>query len=209
MINKVNSIENNIQELKNKNNKLEKEIENLKNNTKSRIDNAIIKDEELNLIEEAIKNKFHTNIKRYELLLRGSRDGFHSNNFHQKCDGKNNTITFILTKYGRRFGGFTEATWDQSGQWKKYPNSFIFSLDNKEIYYIKNNANCILCYKNGNPNFLGFGEGHDFKLYNNCNENNCSYDNSGVIFETNGKKYALAGSYNFSVKDYEVFQLLL
>ena len=91
----------------------------------------------MSLIEEAIKNKLHTNIKRYELLLRGSRDGFLSQNFHQKCDGKNNTISFILTKKGRRFGGFTEATWDQTGKWKKDPNSFVFSLDNKEIYYIK------------------------------------------------------------------------
>ena len=33
--------------------------------------------------------------KRLNLIYRASRDGFKSSNFHEKCDGKENTITFI------------------------------------------------------------------------------------------------------------------
>ena len=77
------------------------------------------------------------------MLIRGSKDGFSAKDFHSKCDGKDYTVAFIETKNGRRFGGFTEVKWDQSETWKKGPNSFIFSLDNKEIYYIKNNEDCI------------------------------------------------------------------
>ena len=107
-----------------------------------------------------------------------------------------------------RFGGFTEETWDQSQTWKKGPKSFIFSLDKKEIYYNKNDSDSIYCY-GIDDNGLAFGSGHDFKLSNNCNENNLSYDNSGYSFDTKGKIYSLADQNYFSVKDYEVFKIYL
>ena len=143
------------------------------------------------------------------MLIRGSKDGFSAKDFHSKCDGKDYTVAFIETKNGRRFGGFTEVKWDQSQTWKKGPNSFIFSLDNKEIYYIKNNEDCIYCYNRENSNFLAFGSGHDFKLYDNCNKNNNAYEHSGGSYDTNGKKYPLVGEEHFCVKDYEVFKIYL
>jgi hypothetical protein len=33
--------------------------------------------------------------KRLELIYRASRDGYKSSDFHSKCNGKKNTITFI------------------------------------------------------------------------------------------------------------------
>ena len=129
--------------------------------------------------------------------------------FHSKCDNKSYTLSLVETNEGRRFGGFTDITWDQSESWKKSNNSFIFSLDNKEVYYNKSGKDSIYCYNSKSQHGLAFGEGHDFKLYDNCNLNNQSYDDSGSSFETNGKKYALAGQYNFSVKDYEVYKIYL
>ena len=70
------------------------------------------------------------------MLIRGSEDGFGSVDFHNKCDGNNFTVSFIETTDGRRFGGFTEESWDEN-KWKMAPKSFIFSFDNKEIYYVK------------------------------------------------------------------------
>ena len=35
---------------------------------------------------------------KFELLLRGSRDGFTPKKFHTLCDGKPNTVTFIKVK---------------------------------------------------------------------------------------------------------------
>ena len=98
-------------------------------------------------------------IKNYELLIRGTRDGFEEKDFHNKCDGHNFTVAFIETTDGKRFGGFTEETWDQSDLWKKAPKSFIFSLDNKEIYYYKSGKNSIYCYKNGAQNFFRIWRG--------------------------------------------------
>ena len=190
---------------------LEKQIQRLndkKETSKFNIDSVIIKSNELNLIEEGIKHNFNKSIRNFELLIRGSKDGFTSNDFHNKCDNKNFTMAFIETTDGRRFGGFTEEVWDQSG-WKKGPRSFIFSLDNKEIYYLREGKNAIHCYKKGDSNFLGFGEGHDFKLYDNCDKNYNCYDSSGTSFNTNGKNYALAGKYNYCVKDYEVHKIYL
>ena len=92
---------------------------------------------------------------------------------------------------------------------EKRPKSFIFSLDNKEIYYSKIGKNSIYCYSSLNPNFLGFGEGHDFKLCSGCNKNNSSYDRSGNSYDTKGRNYALAGKNNFCVKNYEVFKINL
>lgn len=37
---------------------------------------------------------------KWELLYRGSRDGFLAENFHFRCDGKNKTLTIIKTKEG-------------------------------------------------------------------------------------------------------------
>ena len=191
---------------------LEKQIQRLndkKETSKFNIDSVIIKSNELNLIEEGIKHNFNKSIRNFELLIRGSKDGFTSNDFHNKCDNKNFTVTFVETTDGRRFGGFTEEYWDQSDKWKTAPKSFIFSLDNKEIYYCNEGKDAIYCYPNKNPNFLGFGKAHDFKLCDNCDKNYICYDSSGNSFNTNGKNYALAGKHYFCVKDYEVHKIYL
>ena len=97
-------------------------------------------------------------IKEYKLLFKGKRDGFGSKDFHSKCDYKSYTVSFVKSKEGRRFGGFTDVEWDQSDSFKKGSNGFIFSLDNNEIYYNKNSNYNIRCYSNYDPIFGG----HDF-----------------------------------------------
>ena len=188
-------------------NTLEKQMEKQKETKETFINSVIIKGDEYNLIKEGIKHNFNKSIRNFELLIRGSEDGFKSKDFHEKCDNQNLTVAFVETTDGKRFGGFTEEVWDQSDKWKKDPKSFIFSLDRKEIYYCKEGRDAIYCYPSINPNFLGFGEGHDFKLFENCDKNVSCYDNSGSSFNTNGKKYALAGKHNFCVKDYEVHKI--
>ena len=209
-------------EFENKIKELEKENQNLKENfelynkvflpteeikrLKSiNIDSHILKIYEINLIEKGVQKNLKKKINKYTLLFRASRDGYRTSNFHSKCDGKSNTVTLVETMTGRRFGGFTDAQWDQSGNYKTGSNGFIFSLDNNEIYYNKNNQYNIYCHSNGGPTFGG----NDFYICDSCNSDGSSYDNSGNSYETNGKKNALAGSYNFLVRDYEVFQLEL
>ena len=204
-------------------NELKNEINNMKTNTnnfmnasgynielfndfKKTIDSQIIRYDELSLIDDGIKYKFNKKVKNYKLLFRASRDGFRANDFHSKCDGKNYTITFVITSIGRRFGGFTDQAWDQSGNYKTGSNGFIFSLNNKEIYYNKNSSYNIRCHSSYGPSF---GGGYDFYICDNCNTSYSSYNNSDHSYETYGKKCVMAGTYNFYVKDYEVFQIEL
>ena len=170
------------------------------------INTYIMKYNELNLIETGVKNNLNKKVKKYTLLFRASRDGFGASNFHSKCDGKSNTVTLVETLTGRRFGGFTDVAWDQSSGYKSGSNGFIFSLDDKAIYYNKNNSYNIYCGSDRGPTF---GSGHDFYICDNCNSRNSSYNNSDSSYGTNGKKNAMAGEYNFLVKDYEVFLLEL
>jgi hypothetical protein len=50
--------------------------------------------------------------KHFEVLWRGSRDGFGAKEFHERCDGHANTLTVILDTKGNIFGGFTPLEWD-------------------------------------------------------------------------------------------------
>ena len=130
-------------------------------NGKKKFDSNIIRYSELSLINDSIKHNFNKKIAKYELLFRSSRDGFAALNFHSKCDGKNYTVTFIETLIGRRFEGFTDQSWDQSGNYKTGSNGFIFSLDNKEIYYNKNSSYNIYCNSGYGSTF---GGNFDFRL---------------------------------------------
>jgi len=49
--------------------------------------------------------------QKWELIYKGSRDGFENSDFHAKCDGKLNTLTVIRTESGNIFGGFTKKEW--------------------------------------------------------------------------------------------------
>ena len=172
---------------------------------KKNVNSDIMKYFELNLIETGIKKKQNKTIKKLTLLFRASRDGYSSSNFHSKCDGKVNTLILVKTTNSRRFGGYTECQWDQSNSYKTGPYSFIFSFDNKKIYYSKNGSNSIYGYSSYGPYF---GSSPDFYINNSCNSNDSS-ENMGNSYENEGKKYPLTGSSNFLVSDYEVYQLEL
>ena len=172
---------------------------------KETIDSHIMKYNGLNLIETGVKNRLNKKIKKSRLLFRASENSYKASNFHSKCDGNNNTLTLVKTANGKRFGGFTDAKWDQNNSsYKSGSNGFIFSLDNNEIYYNKNSSYNIYGASGYGPYF---GSG-DFYISDNCRTNN-SNENMGSSYENNGKKYPLTGYSNFLVEDYEVFQLEL
>jgi hypothetical protein len=56
--------------------------------------------------------------RKWNLLYRGSRDGFAAASFHSKCDHKSNTLTLIETTKGFSFGGFTPIPWDSNSGYK-------------------------------------------------------------------------------------------
>ena len=184
------------------------------------IGSQIIKYNEYNVIESWIRKVLGKNVKYFNLIFRASRNGYRAEDFHQKCDGKKNTIVVVQARNrkrfggftivvvqarnGKRFGGFTEAKWDKSNGYKTGNHGFLFSLDKREIYCNKNNNYDIYCYSDKGPTF---GGGHDLFIDDNCNKNNENYDNSSHSYDTDGQKNALAGTKYFYVEDYEVYQL--
>ena len=160
-----------------------------------------------NLTNEGSRRNFNKHIKNYKLLYKASIDGYDSEDFHNICDGISYTITLILTKDHQLFGGFTDQKWDKSNTFKKGDKGFIFSINNNEIYYNRNNDYNIYCSEKDGPIFGNF----DIKISNNCNQNNYSYDGTDGndrAYNTPGNEYVLAGKKNFYVLDYEVYQII-
>ena len=147
-----------------------------------------------NLVKSWLDNKFFI----AELLFRKTKDGSEIKNFHEKCDNKGNTIIFIETKKGNKFGGYTTLSWGGSGS-KKDKSAFLFSFNNKEKYISQNDNDSIYCSSYYGPTFgtkykqqvvgfppIGFGYrfGYNELLYNSNNNQFSSYNNS-YVEETN------------------------
>jgi hypothetical protein len=152
--------------------------------------------------------------QKWKLLYRGGFDGFGSSAFHSKCDGKHNTLTIIKSTMGYVFGGYTNSFWDQSGSSKADSGSFIFSLKNKNSNPLK-----LKCIKYENSIYCNrqygatFGGGFDICIHTDSDANNNSYSNLGHSFQlplghdynADSTKSFLAGSYQFQVKEIEIF----
>jgi hypothetical protein len=177
------------------------------------ISSVIIKTE-----DEKIKFRnlcgFDFNIK-WTLLYRASLDGFGAAEFHRKCDGKSNTLAIIKTTDDYVF---TKIAWYQSQSYGADSSVFIFSLINKENTPLKMDiksdkyANAVYFHPNHG---LTFGAVHDLQIADFSNNNRNSYSNLSHSYKfekytygTNEAKQFLAGSYNFKVKEIEVFQMV-
>jgi hypothetical protein len=148
---------------------------------------------------------------KFKLLLRGSRDGFTPEKFHELCDGKPNTVTFIKVKGVEEIlGGYNPLKWETTGKWRETNDSFIFSFKNKNIknailskviravYALDYSAKC-------GPTFGGDLILSSYKYYNS--------DASTAFNKTYCKKNFYEKMIrdtedNFSIEDYEVFQII-
>jgi hypothetical protein len=76
---------------------------------------------------------------KFQLLLRGSRDGFTPKKFHELCDNKQNTVVFIKVKGTEEIlGGYNPIIWSsRSWSWGKTKESFIFSFKNENNNLLK------------------------------------------------------------------------
>ncbi|RGB27410.1 hypothetical protein C1646_769142 [Rhizophagus diaphanus] len=67
-------------------------------------------------------------------LLKGSRDGITPKKFHELCDGKPKTVTFIKVKGNEEIlSGHNPLKWETTDEWCYSKDSFIFSFNNKNI----------------------------------------------------------------------------
>jgi hypothetical protein len=162
----------------------------------------------------SIFDKFR--FKKWNLLYRGTRDGFGSGAFHTRCDGHANTLTIILTTKGYVFGGFSPISWDSSNAYKAdmTKESFLFSLisprsKEPQKFPLLNTSYALYCSTGHGPTF---GNGHDIYVANGANSNTSSYTSlgSGYVNSTGiTAQQVFTGEYNFQVKEIEVFSIKL
>jgi len=170
-----------------------------------------------------LKNEYKKDILRlleekggvkFKLLYQGTRDGFRADDFHRFCDEKGPTMLFIQAgATNNLFGGYFEGSWNTSNRYSTQ-KSFLFSLRSSKGEILKltpreNDSNHVYCGRSYGPTF---GGGHD--LYLNSNMTSMSNYCNPYTFKTIPLGYSgtyttstLAGAYNFSVKEIEVFSI--
>jgi len=136
-----------------------------------------MKIDEKDMLYKEIENKMNKKIKDINKLYQATRDGGEPINFHLKCDNIPNTLVLIKSEGNRRFGGFTPIPWKSEGGYIKDSENktFVFSLDNKKIYYLKSiKENAIYHNKDSGP---CFGGGRDIAIDRNPLKENTLYTN--------------------------------
>jgi len=138
-------------------------------------------------------------------------------------------VVVVQTTTGHIFGGYTTLTWTSSGNYGIDPKAFLFKLREPKMnskkwkketkaqqktfgktWKIPGKFDCHTTSSSVNYNSSygpTFGGGHDFYLCNSCNTQSSSYSNAGTSYSCPRSNTFLAGSYNFTVKEYEVFLL--
>ena len=149
---------------------------------------------------------------KLNLLYKAKDEGFGSNIFHSKCDGKYPTIVLAESNFKKRFGGVAFIAWNSGGAYTKDANAFLFSLTHK-LKFKENGANSNSIYGN-NGYGPTFGGGHDLYFANSCGINFTSYSSLGTNYSKDGigninNQCVLAGNYNFMVISLEVYQIEL
>jgi hypothetical protein len=133
--------------------------------------------------------------------------------FHGRCDGQAPTLTLIQDTVGNIFGGFTPVEWESRIGKKADPSlmSFVFTLKNphnfpatKFALKAEEKDRAIFCDSSIGPQFGGLG------VSGNCNTNTGSWSFLGSSY-ANGTTLdgntVLTGSFEFTVKEIEVFEI--
>ena len=195
---------------------------------------VIMKEEELNFINQALKFRINKEVKEIRKLYQATVHGDSANSFHSKCDEIPNTLVIIKSAGNRRFGGFTTKKWSSEDKYYYVTdkNAFLFSLDKQKIYPYNGKENynsgenqkyAIGKYKHSGPMFGGYYiynnnnyvNNFDIFIYSNCiqgEKSSYTYEsNSNSCYDFYGDKNALSedgkqgGIY---IAEYEVFQVI-
>ncbi|GBC01398.1 hypothetical protein RclHR1_04180005 [Rhizophagus clarus] len=147
-----------------------------------------------------------TTSHEFELLFRGSRDGFVPKNFHEFCDGKSHTITVAKVKDSNEIvGGYNPIAWNSNNEYSNTKDSFIFSFENNngidnhilsrvvnEQWAIRNHGKCGPLFGIGDLYFW-----NDISINGNSMSKKINYDKS--IKKAKDKFY---------IEELEVFQII-
>ncbi|EXX72008.1 hypothetical protein RirG_073350 [Rhizophagus irregularis DAOM 197198w] len=154
---------------------------------------------------------------KFELLLRGSRDGFTPRKFHELCDNIPCTLTLIKVKGMEEIiGGYNPTVWkspDGCGKYFEIKDSFIFSFKSKDNFkdpilsYVKNYSQALFYERNAGPTF-----DDDIDIYAEYDDDEDEDDNKNYDFirckQQSYEKKIRDTEDKFLIDDYEVFQIL-
>ncbi|RHZ76264.1 hypothetical protein Glove_199g159 [Diversispora epigaea] len=157
-----------------------------------------------------------TNIPyEFQLILRGSINGFAPQTFWDKCHGHARTVVIMKVKgTDEILGGYNPLAWDAntSGRWENTNDSFIFSLktgntQNSILSRVKSRDKAIYCQLKSNQKNCGPNFGNNLYLYSPSS--NFTLDNvSACKFIGDYEIPIRTKTDNFSIVDYEVFNVI-
>lgn len=149
----------------------------------------------------------------FNLLWRGSRDGYLASVFHSKCDAKGPTLTIIRNTEGKTFGGFTSIPWQSSANdaVAKDTTAFIYSLSNSGKCAQQGNDNSAISNAGYGPIF-GYqeGYGYDICVMNECNTatNQFIGNFTYALPQGSSEDTFLCGGSDYTVQEIEVYAVV-
>ncbi len=146
------------------------------------------------------------------LIYRGSRDGFMSKDFHQKCDYHKNTVTlYKVNDEGPCLGGFTQKYWTSpsDSEYIEDPMAILFNLTDEILFPVREPKQAIMCDKDYGP---CFGRRDLMTRYQPFNKVNGCKSITASVYGIDLDNYGtnmLSGSDDecFTIEDMEVWQL--
>jgi hypothetical protein len=169
-------------------------------------------------VEEVLGSEFAADNTTWQLLWRGSRDGFAASEFHRRCDNQGATITVVKSASGHVFGGVTAAPWTSAGEWVYSTRAFLYGIRTAGspaipvIFRATGNVdNALKDLAELGPTF---GGGIGLYIATNANATadssshlGLTYTGHGITYGTKPSKSYFAGSHEFKVAEVEVFKV--
>ena len=157
----------------------------------------------------------------FELLYRGTRDGFDGKNFNRLCNNKGKTLALIKNTSGHIFGGFASVPWmfnPFSLPNKRAPGSFLFTLTNKHgieptKFSLRDEVNgSAVCHIGFDQGPMFGDNGDDLKISSCCNAvpSFSSFPKSYVDTTEKGRTLFSSNTSDtgcFKVQEIEVFKV--
>ena len=150
---------------------------------------------------ELIKSWINPNKNmHFELIYSLKENGDDVSNFHSICDNEKNTLTVLEIEGGKKIGGYTTLDWSGNGENKTDKETFIFDLTNNKKYPKINNKRSIFCLENRGP---CFGQACDLGIFNPMNK---GWSNKNGTFIINQE--ISDGKDNFEISDLEIYKVV-
>ena len=160
-------------------------------------------------LEETLKK---SNLGLIRIFI-ASEDGFSSEAFKSKCNGKTNTVTIAKTNFGKLIGGFTPIAWETPTEGThvyeedQSETCFLFSLTLNEKYPLKSGLRQFAVCNTQSYGPL-FGGGSDLEIVDECNVNYNSFSGTDHTYMSKRQPEEFYGDKKYLVEDYEIYQVV-